>query len=79
MFLFRAEDGLILWQGKREKAEPSDWFESSDDVVANYVALGGNDCFDVCIVAVVSLIVVVVVVISVIVIAVVVVLLRKFR
>jgi hypothetical protein len=53
-------------------------FESSDDVVANYVALGGNDCFDVCIVVVVSLIFVVVV-ISVIVIAVVVVLLRKFR
>jgi hypothetical protein len=55
-------------------------YGSSDDVVANYVALGGNDCFDVCIVVVVvSLIVVVVVVISVIVIAVVVVLLRKFR
>jgi hypothetical protein len=45
LLLFRSEDGLILWQGKREKAEPSDWFESSDDVVANYVALGGNTRF----------------------------------
>jgi hypothetical protein len=60
LLLFRAEDGLILWQGKREKAEPSDWFESSDDVMANYVALGGNDCFVVCIVVVVIVFVAVV-------------------
>jgi hypothetical protein len=60
LLLFRAEDGLILWQGKREKAEPSDWFESSDDVVANYIALGGNDCFVVCIVVVVIVFVAVV-------------------
>ena len=60
MLLFRAEDGLILWQGKREKAEPSDWFESSDDVMANYVALGGNDCFVDCIVVVVIVFVAVV-------------------